>query len=125
MRLPGRPDCPTGAAAQRDARRVDVRARREEVDDGRDHVLPVGTERNLADEQLPTLARPVEEQRVVSGLDGRGAAERPHVDVLRVAAVLDDDGRSRTGDTSCLEEVAVQRPASYGICTRSNGGVSS
>ena len=81
-------------AAQRDPIRLDLGQRQREVNDGADHRLPIGPQRNVALEQHRPLPGPIEQKAVIAATARRDYGGEVHVGDRAVIAVGEDDGRT-------------------------------
>lgn len=90
-RPPGAPGLPHAQPGERDLPGVHVLPPGQPVDQRSDDLLPGGRERHLVDEQQLPLSGAVVDERVPAPVQRRGHPVRPHVDVLPVAAVGEDD----------------------------------
>ena len=90
-----RPRYPVAALArsvEHDLGRIDLGPLTQEVHQRRDHVLPVGPERNSPLKQHALLSRAIEDHRVVAAIQAGLTESRPEKGEGGVASVVENDG---------------------------------
>ena len=92
---PGHPVAGLADAVDRQPRGVDVVAFQQEVDDRREHLLPVVPEGDVPLEEHRLLPRAVEQQHVVAALETAFRALAPAAAERAVAAVVHHEGGPR------------------------------
>jgi hypothetical protein len=109
-------------ADQGDAAGIDLRMAQHGVDDGGDHLFPIGAEVELALPEGIALSGAVEDEAVVAAGEGAEAAEDEHAGLDAVGAVVEDDeGPAAPGDVGA-KEPGGERGAGVGDLGALGGG---